>query len=132
MTEQAQIEDAVASYFRSLDTEDWVRMRTLWHPRGEMVAMGARARQGVDDVLQLLEKLFVPWPVHRDKPVRTLVSGDSATVEVEFTGVSVDGLEVKFDAVDVIDFDGGLIRRLTNWYDIEYARKVIASSAGRS
>jgi hypothetical protein len=27
--------------------------------------------------------------------------------------------------VDLFDFEDGLIRRLTNWYDIDYARKAL-------
>jgi len=120
-----ELQRAIQSYFESLDREDWETMRGLWHPDGEMRAVGARPRVGREDVLDLLEKLFVPWVTHRDKPGRVLIDGTTTTVEVVFTGTTEDGREVRFEAVDVIDFEDGQIRRLSNWYDIDYARKVL-------
>jgi len=32
---------------------------------------------------------------------------------------------VSFDAVDVFDLKDGLIRRMSNWYDVAYARSVL-------
>jgi hypothetical protein len=49
--------------------------------------------------------------------------------EVTFTGVTADAREISFDAVDVFDLHDGLIRRLTNWYDIAYARSALANGA---
>lgn len=122
----AQIEETVRAYFQCLDDENWSRMRGLWHPQGEMLAVGARPRAGLEDVMSLLEKLFVPWRRHRDRPDRVIVSGNTVTVEVVFTGTTRDGREASFDAVDVFDFEDGLIRRLTNWYDIDRARRAVA------
>jgi ketosteroid isomerase-like protein len=129
MSQNAHIEQQVQAYFESLDSEDWERMGRLWHPQGEMIAVGARPRRGREQVMDLLERLFVPWAVHRDRPVRTIVAGETATVEVEFTGTTADGRDVAFAAVDLIDFDDGLIRRLSNWYDIDYARRILSGSA---
>jgi ketosteroid isomerase-like protein len=129
MNEIVDIEQTVEAYFECLDAEDWPRMRGLWHPEGEMRAVGARPRDGLEEVMGLLEKLFVPWSTHRDKPVRILVAGETATVEVEFTGRTHDGREARFEAVDVIDFEAGRIRRLTNWYDVDYARRLLTPAA---
>jgi uncharacterized protein (TIGR02246 family) len=119
------IEDLLKSYFRSLDAEDWETMRSLWHEDGSMVAVGARPRLGVDAIVEFFSKLFVPWQVHEDKPTRVLICGDTATVEVTFTGTTQDGRQVSFDAVDVIDVEDGRLRRISNWYDIAYARRVL-------
>jgi ketosteroid isomerase-like protein len=132
MSQNAHIEQQVQAYFESLDSEDWERMRGLWHVRGEMSAVGARPRHGREEVMGLLEKLFVPWKVHRDRPVRTIVAGEVAAVEVEFTGTTHDGRDVVFAAVDVIDFEDGLIRKLSNWYDVDYARRTLSGPAGES
>jgi ketosteroid isomerase-like protein len=48
---------------------------------------------------------------------------------VTFTGTTGDGRTVTFDAVDVFDLRDGRIRRLSNWYDVAYARKMIAPAA---
>lgn len=121
-------EDLLPRYFHSLDTEDWTTMRELWHPDGEMRAPGARPRVGVEDVLGYFAHLFDPWKVHEDRPVRIIpsASGTSATVEVLFVGTMQDGREAQFDAVDVFDFEDGRIRKLSNWYDLVYVRKVVA------
>jgi ketosteroid isomerase-like protein len=128
MSEQEQAA-TIAAYFESLNAEDWSRLRSLWHLEGELRAVGARRRDGREDVMSLFEKLFNPWTVHCDKPVRVVQSGTSATVEVEFTGTTPDGNSVLFEAVDVFDFEDGLIRRLSNWYDIDYARRALESVA---
>jgi ketosteroid isomerase-like protein len=122
-------EEIVQSYFVCLDTEDWDRMRTLWHPEAELRAVGARPRHGIDDVITYFSKLFDPWPRHTDSPTRLMRCGDTFTVEVTFIGTTPDGREISFDAVDIFDLHGGLIRRLANWYDIAYARRVLSDAA---
>jgi ketosteroid isomerase-like protein len=119
-------EAAARRYFDCLDAEDWVGMREIWTDDGELRAVGARPRSGIDDVIGYFSKLFTPWAEHRDAPTRVIVSGDTVVAEVTFTGTTRDGRTVSFDAVDVFDTRDGRIRRLSNWYDIAYARKVIA------
>ena len=49
--------------------------------------------------------------------------------EVVFTGRTAAGKDVRFDAIDVFDLaEDGRIRRWSNWYDIDYARKAITGS----
>jgi ketosteroid isomerase-like protein len=121
-------EDVVRHYFVCLDTEDWKTMRTLWHRDAELRAVGARPRYGLDEVIGYFSKLFTPWQRHSDAPTRLILSGDTVVAEVTFRGTTAGGREVSFDAVDIFDFDGGLIRRLTNWYDIAYAREALADT----
>jgi len=61
--------------------------------------------------------LLAPFPAHLDDPLRVLVAGDSATVEIHFTGTMHDGRVVEFDALDVFDLEDGRVRRLRYWYD---------------
>jgi ketosteroid isomerase-like protein len=119
-------EELVWSYFRCLDTEDWATMETLWHEDGEFHAVGARPRHGRDEVLGLFGRLFTPWARHEDRPTRVSIAGDVVTAEVRFTGTTEDGRAVSFDAVDVIDVRDGRIARISNWYDIDYARQSLA------
>ena len=119
------IDRVVDQYFACLNSDDFVSFRALWHADAEFKAVGARTQVGVDDIVRFFSRLFSPWPEHRDVPTRTIVAGSVATVEVTFTGTTADGRAVTFDAVDVFDVDGGQIRRLTNWYDIAYVRRLL-------
>lgn len=119
----------VSEYFRCLNEEDWDGFSSLWTDDAVVLAAGARPRQGREDLMTLYRKLFDPWPEHRDIPGRTLVSGDTVTVEVHFVGTTRAGRVVEFDAVDVIDLHEGRIKRLTNWYDTAKVRALIAAQA---
>ena len=123
--------DVALRYFRCLDTEDWAEMARLWTPDAQLRAVGARPRNDREGVIEYFSKLFGPWHRHRDHPERLIVSEPDRTVvaEVTFTGTTADGRDVRFEAVDVFDFEAGLIRKLTNWYDIDYARRAIAPGA---
>jgi ketosteroid isomerase-like protein len=119
-------------YFDSVNNERWEEFREVWHPDAEFSAVGARPRNGVDDILDYFHGVFRAWKVHDDQPVRVLPSGDSATIEVHFKGVTLDGREIEFDAVDVFDLEDGRIRRLSNWYDIALVRHLLAGERVRS
>ena len=71
---------------------------------------------------------FLRGVAHVDHPTRLVISERDGTVlaEVTFTGRTPDGRDVAFDAIDVFDIVDGRIKKLTNWYDIDYARKALA------
>jgi ketosteroid isomerase-like protein len=119
----------VLRYFECLNTEDWDGMREIWHEDGSLRAVGARPRNDREEMLGYFSKLFTPWPEHDDQPTRLVVSEPDGTVlaEVTFTGVTPDGQTVVFDAVDVFDLVDGRIKKLTNWYDVDYARKALGA-----
>ena len=79
--------------------------------------MEGTQRHGVDEVMALYPEILSPFPIHLDDPRRVLVSGDSATVEIHFTGTTDAGRTIEFDALDVFDLEDGLIRRLRYWYN---------------
>ena len=54
--------------------------------------------------------------------MRIIDAGETVTVEIVFTGKSLDDKPIRFDAVDVFDFEGGLIRRFSSWFDIDELR----------
>ena len=128
VTGEAEMRELVLRYFRNLDTENWDDMREIWHEDGQLRAVGARPRDDRDGVIQYFSKLFTPWPAHEDRPVRLVISERDQTVlaEVRFTGTTAKGNEVVFEAIDVFDVEEGRIKKLSNWYDIDYARKSIA------
>ena len=117
---------AVASYFRCLDAEDWATMEGIWTDGARLRAVGARPRVGRDEVMAYYRKLFDPWEEHHDTPTRVVVAGDVVTVEVTFTGRTRAGVEARFEAVDVFDLRDGRIAALSNWYDLEAARRAVA------
>jgi ketosteroid isomerase-like protein len=127
MTDAATMRAVTMRYFECVNTENWPGMREIWCEDGEFRAVGARPRQDRDSVVAFFGKLFSPWKYHDDHPTRLVVSENDATVlaEVTFTGRTDNGREVTFDAVDVFDFAGGRIRKITNWYDIDYARRAL-------
>ncbi len=128
------IEDTIRTYFASINSEAWDDLHQIWTAEATLSAVGARPRHGPDDIVAFYRTLFRPWTDHADTPARILVSGTSATVEVVFRGVTGDGREVTFDAVDVFDFEGPDCRvaRLTNWYDLVLVRRMLSPSAAPS
>jgi ketosteroid isomerase-like protein len=119
----------VADYFDCVNRDDWTGLRALWHPDGEWRAVGARPRTGRDQVIEYFTTLFEPWSSHHDEPVRVVVGGSVATVEVRFEGITLEGTPIGFDAVDIFDVADGLIRRMSNWYDLVFVRRQLAAAA---
>jgi ketosteroid isomerase-like protein len=119
----------VMRYFDCLNVEDWEGMADVWADECRLDAVGARPRVDREGVLDYFQKIFEPWPTHRDEPTRVIVSADSQAVvaEVTFAGTTGDGREITFDAVDVFDLDGGRIRSLSSWYDIDRVRRALSS-----
>jgi ketosteroid isomerase-like protein len=129
MTASRTVPEAVTAYFESLNDEDWDRLATIWAADVSVLAVGARPRHGADEAMSLFKKLFKHWPKHLDIPGRTLIDGNTVTVEVHFVGTTEDGLVVEFDAVDVIDLEGQKIKRLSNWYDTARVRAMISGAS---
>jgi ketosteroid isomerase-like protein len=119
----------VNSYFDALNDEDWNGFRALWAQDAAAHAVGSRPRYGLDDVMDLYKKIFIHWSRHLDVPGRTLIDGDTVVVEVHFVGITDEGREVEFDAVDVIDIEAGKLKKITTWYD---TARVLAMIAGTS
>jgi ketosteroid isomerase-like protein len=130
VNDEAGMRETVLRYFRCLDTEDWDGMREIWHEDGTLRAVGARPRDDREGMIEYFSKIFRPWQQHEDKPTRLIVSERDGTItaEVTFTGVTSDGRTVVFDAIDVFDLVDNRIKKLSNWYDIDYARKSLPAS----
>lgn len=113
----ADVPKAVVRYFESVNTEDYDTLREQLHPDAEFVAVGARPRRGREEVMTYFPAAFQQLPEHNDEPTRYLIAGDAVTVEIHFVGKTRAGGHVEFDAIDVMDLQDGLIRRVTSWYD---------------
>ena len=120
-TSAAEYPDAVRVYFEALNAEDWDSMKVLWSQDSVLQAVGSRPRRG-DDILSYFRLLFASWQTHLEGPTRVVVAGEIVVAEVAFAGVTHSGREVAFDAVDLFDLDGDVIRHLRTWYDLAWVR----------
>jgi uncharacterized protein (TIGR02246 family) len=115
-------QEIIDAYFAAVNAEDWTAMAGLWEPGAELVATGARPRQGRDEILEYYSRALAGYARHEDRPGRRITEGDTVVVEVGFTGRTTGGRPVTFDAVDVFDLTQGRIRRLSTWYDTAAVR----------
>jgi hypothetical protein len=109
----------IGRYFNGVNTEDWEDFRGIWHDDAVVEVVGGIRVQGWDAILPYYVGALQNFPVHHDDPYRVHVAGDTITVEIAFTGETVDGVPTTFEAVDVFTLEDGLVRRLTTWYDLD-------------
>jgi ketosteroid isomerase-like protein len=118
----AQSPECVRAYFDAINAEDFERLADVWTPTAELRAVGARPRHGREEITAYFRGAFSPWASHLDRPTRVILAEDVVVTEIEFKGVTHDGKELVFDALDVFDLTDGLIARLTTWYDLAWVR----------
>lgn len=107
----------VEAYFDAINTDRFAALEPLWHPDGELHAVGAPARIGRAAVLAHFPAVLAGYAEHDDRVTRWIEAGDTIVTEIQFVGRIRDGRPVEFDAVDVFDLRDGLITRLSSWYD---------------
>jgi ketosteroid isomerase-like protein len=128
--EPAEVRSVVTAYFDCVNHERWGDLAALFHEDVESRPVDAPVRRGRDQVLSLYPELLTPWVEHVDEPLRVLVSGDTAAVDIHFRGVLPDGRVIEFDAVDAIELEDGRIRRITYWYDAPAITADILGASG--
>ena len=117
----------VEGYFAAINADRFGDLEPLWGADGEMHAVGAPPRIGRDAVLAHFPAVLAAYATHDDRVTRFIESGDTIVTEIHFEGRLRDGRPVEFDAVDVFDLRGGVIVRLSSWYDTRaVARQVRA------
>ena len=109
--------DPVSAYFEAINGEDWDALAGLWAPDAELYPAGGRPRQGREEIGAYYPRLLAGWVEHVDQPGRRITEANTVVVEIAFTGTTREGRSVAFDAVDIFDLAGPLIRRLSIWYD---------------
>ena len=117
------IRATIDAYFECVNREDWDRLAELFCADAELHAVGARPRAGRGDISTYFREALGPYPEHRDEPTRIIPAGQTVTVEIHFEGRLDNGRPLSFDAVDVFDFRGDRILRLTSWYDSAQVRR---------
>jgi uncharacterized protein (TIGR02246 family) len=119
-------EQLIQRYFDAINTEDWDTFSGLWADDAVYSTTGARPREGRDSIVEFFKGLFASWSVHNDEPVKATVSDGSARVEVFFTGTTLDGRPLSFDAVDDFSFSDGKLTKGSTTYDLDHVRKLLA------
>jgi ketosteroid isomerase-like protein len=107
----------LARYFDAINADDFVALEPLWHPAGELRAVGAPPRIGRAEVLAHFPAVLAGYARHHDEVTRWIEAGDTVVTEIRFVGTLLDGRPVRFEAVDVFDMADGVICRLSSWYD---------------
>lgn len=121
MTHRAVLE----GYFAAINADRFADLRSLWHPDGELHAVGTPPRIGRDAVLAHFPAVLAAYAEHHDRVTRWIDAGDTVVTEIRFTGALRDGRPVEFDAVDVFDLRDGLIARLSSWYDTRAVARLV-------
>ena len=121
----ADIRSTLDAYFDGINEERYDDVAALFAAGGELRAPGIDPQSGAEAIAAYFRAALGPYPRHRDEPTRTILAADGrvATVEISFSGTTAEGDELRFEAVDVFDFDAdGRIVLLTSWYDSHTVR----------
>lgn len=125
------VRELVQAYFDRLNAEDWDGLAELFHPDAELEAPGFPRRKGREAVSTYFRSALSIYPEHFDDPVRVIVAGDTATVNIHYEGKLANGHPLSFDAVDVFDIRDGLIYEETSWYDSHEVRRALLEGRAR-
>lgn len=123
MTNRAVVE----AYFAAINSDRFADLEPLWSPDGQLHAVGAPPRIGRAAVLAHFPAVLSGYATHHDAVTRWIDAGDTLVTEIVFAGELADGRPVRFDAVDVFDLAGGLIVRLSSWYDTRAVARQVRS-----
>ncbi len=118
--------DLAREYFEAVDSEDLGRLRNLFSESAQLQSAGGGTRQGIDSILKFYSRVFIKFPVHSDTPRRWIENESTVVVEIDFKGVSKGGTAVEFKAVDIFDFQDGLIFNLSQWVDTAAIEKALS------
>jgi ketosteroid isomerase-like protein len=106
------------AYFAAVNARRWDDLAALFADDAELRPVGARPRSGRDDIAAYYPPLLAGFTTSHDDPRALHVAGDVVTAEIAFTGTTVTGRTVAFDAVDVFRIRDGRIVSLRILYDM--------------
>ncbi|MFB8387508.1 nuclear transport factor 2 family protein [Microbacterium sp. NPDC055910] len=110
-------QELVDAYFDAVNNHKWEELASLFHPDVTIQHGMSLTSVGREKAVKLLTAVVRQFAEHEDIPVRTLIDGTVAAIEIRFEGTLPNGTEVEFDAVDFIDTDGTHITKVASWYD---------------
>lgn len=125
-TDRTDPEALARSALARVDRHDLDGLAQVWHPELELwfVAMDLRVSQA--GAREQFAQIFAAFPDFTITPTRVLVDGDVATVAWQasgthtgaaYQGIARTGKRVEIQGLDVMEFDDGLLRRNTVYYD---------------
>ncbi len=117
-TSERTPEEVARAYFEAVNSRQWDDLAGLFAADAELRPVGARVRSGRDDIAAYYPPLLAGFTTSYDDPRALHVAGDVVTAEIAFTGTTVAGREVAFDAVDVFRVHDGKIASLRILYDM--------------
>jgi ketosteroid isomerase-like protein len=109
--------ELVELYFEAVNNDQWDALAALLHPDVSIQHGMSFSSSGTTAALKFYQAIIRQFDEHEDRPTRILVDGNTAAVEITFTGTKTDGTPLAFDAADFIETDGERITRVTSWYD---------------
>lgn len=113
------IHSVIETYFKSVNEHDWVRLEEIFDPNVVVQHGMEISAHGSEKAIKLLTAVVRQFEQHEDIPVRTIVDGKAAAVEIEFEGI-LNGQEIRFEAVDFFDINEGRITKVASWYDTAF------------
>ena len=82
--------EVVDAYFVGINGERYASVAALFAQVGGLIAPGTPILRG-DAIAGYFEAALAAYPEHYDDPVRTVIAGSTATVEIHFTGLTAGG-----------------------------------------
>jgi uncharacterized protein (TIGR02246 family) len=125
---EATVREVVQAYFDRINADDYEGLLDLFAPDAELRSPGNRVRTGRAELAAYYEAALAPYPEHRDEPVRVIVSGTFATVDIRYEGRLANGRTMAFDALNVYEIVDGKILRLDQWYDTHRVRRMLVAA----
>jgi|SRR5690625_4495595 len=118
----------IDQYFEAVNEHNWEQLATIFHPDVIIQHGMNMSTQGREKAVRLLTAVVNQFSEHKDIPIRTLIDGDVAAIEIRFEGRIRDGAKIEFEAVDFIDTDGMHITKVVSWYDTAVVLPLIKST----
>jgi len=125
MTTDSASRALIERYFVAINGDDWDAIRQIYTEDGVYQGSGGRPHRGIEEIVAYYPKLFSGWSIHIDTPVRITVDGSTARADVVFTGTTLDGRELSFDAYDDFVIEGDRLASVATTYDVELVRGLL-------
>lgn len=107
----------VERYFDAINNDKWHDLAAVLHPEVHVQHGMSFSCSGVESAVRFYQAIIRQFNEHEDRPTRIVVDGNTAAVEITFTGTKKDHTPLTFPAADFIETDGQRITRVSSWYD---------------
>ena len=115
---EADPDAVVRDYFAAVNDRRYEDLAALFHDDAVLRPVGSRPRTGRAEIAAYYPPLLAGFVRSHDELVAVHVAGDVVTAEIAFSGTTVAGRPVAFEAVDVFRVNDGRITTLRILYDL--------------